>query len=290
MAVELLISEVAPEIRGANYFDTESVALGPRWNYAYQLFYVFRGEGSAVICGTPYSLEPGFLTIYGPGQVHEFRNTGRSAMAVGTINFSWRREPPRRMAMGNRSLTSMPADFKNLSDPLYRIEGLPEFPFALVLPKDRRGGIEHRLRGCGTSFRKFSDPAMTLKYKAALLEILFDMVAYFRESSGEGRHHALDALRRFVYEKYERQLSRADAARASGISESHLTTLLRKELGTNFTDFLTRVRMEAAMELLQFSDLSVKEIAARCGFADYNYFVARFRSLYGSPPGKWRLR
>lgn len=39
---------------------------------------------------------------------------------------------------------------------------------------------------------------------------------------------------------------------------------------------------------LRSSDLSVKQIAAACGFRSYPYFVSAFKALYGMPPGSWR--
>jgi len=129
---------------------------------------------------------------------------------------------------------------------------------------------------------------MALMYKAALLEIVRSLALMFRDEGGGGLSQAARKAAKFVSENYASEISRYDAAKAAGVSESHLTALLRKELKSNFTELLTKARMDAACELLQFSGMSVKEIAARCGFQDCSYFVALFKKLHGRPPGEWR--
>ncbi len=288
MADFLSWKDIAPEIRGANFIDSPDISMGPRFNYAYQLLYVFKGDGLGEICGTPYRLSPGFFCLYGPADSHMFKNVGRNPLQLGMMNFSWRNEGAEKLAMGNRAIENPDEDFHALCDPVYQIEGLPDIPFTLTFPKGERTNIERILKDAGRTFRSSDDPAPVLRCKAAFFEIIHIVVSFLRECFGG--HPALRAFRNFIAGNYASEIVRRDAALASGLSESRLTALLRSELNTNFTDYLTRVRMEAATELLQYSHLSVKEISLRCGFADYSYFVARFKSLYGFPPGEWRSR
>lgn len=262
--------------------------MGPRYNYAYQMLYVFDGDGLAEICGEPYRLRSGFFCLYGPGDSHMFKNAGQASLQLGMMNFSWRNEGSDKLATGNRAIEKFDESFYALCDPRYQVEGLPEIPFVLNFPKGARSNIERILKDAGKAFRSSGDPAVILKCKAAFFEIIHMLVAFVRESSGG--HPALRLFRAFIAGHYDSDISRRDAALASGLSESRLTALLREELSTNFTDYLTRIRMESALELLQYSRLSVKEISLRCGFQDYSYFVARFKSLYGFPPGEWRSR
>lgn len=285
---ELNWEEIAPEIRGANYLESTQIHLGPRYNYAYQLLYVFAGHGSAVINDGKFPLELGMFFLYGPGDRHEFRNSGGEPMTLGTINFSWRRESPFRLAQGNSTIAVLPSDYRRLADPSYRVAGLPPIPFVLTIPPEIRPGLEKLLRETGLGYRNSGDASRILRYKAALLEIIHILIRIGRDSAEHREHPVITAFRRYIRQHYTEDIARGDAARAVGSSESHLTALLRQELQTNFTDFLTATRMEAAMELLQFSRMSVKEIAVRIGFHDYSYFVACFRRRYGLPPGTFR--
>ncbi|MBN2640304.1 MAG: helix-turn-helix domain-containing protein [Victivallales bacterium] len=287
---ELNWSNIAPEIRGANYFESSQVHLGPRFNYAYQLLYVFQGTGIGIVNSKKFLLEPGTFCLYGPGDRHEFRCSGSEIMALGTVNFSWRLETSDRLSFGNRTLADLPPDYQNQADPLYRIAGLPDIPFVLTIPDRMRCSLEKFLRETGLGYRNSDDASRILKYKAALLEIVHILVLVCRETSGYRQHPVIIASQKYIRQHYAADISRRDVAQSIGISESYLTALLRHELQTNFTDFLTAIRMEAAIELLQFSRMSVKEIAARIGFNDYSYFVTRFRNCYGLSPGEFRRR
>jgi len=67
----------------------------------------------------------------------------------------------------------------------------------------------------------------------------------------------------------------------------HRSTLHRKvvrETGLSPQAWITRCRMEYAMELLSGSGLTVKEIADRCGIADQNYFSKLVRRFRGDSP------
>jgi transcriptional regulator GlxA family with amidase domain len=43
-----------------------------------------------------------------------------------------------------------------------------------------------------------------------------------------------------------------------------------------------------ASELLQHTELSMTEIASKCGFSDSNYFCRKFREMTGKSPRKFR--
>ena len=288
--LKLNYADIAPEIRGANYFEASDVHLGPRYNFAYQLLYVFKGNGEAVINDRREQIAPGFFTIYGPGDRHEFVNIRHQPMALGTINFSWRKESPARLSMGNSTVSTLTPEYHLLADPVYRVAGLSPFPLIMSIPFEARQLLERWLRETGYNYRNSSNQVLVLQYKAALLLIIDLIIRLQRNEDGEREHPAIEHFSRFVKSHYTGDINRATAARKCGISPSHLTALLRCRLQTNFTGYLNTARMEAALELLQFSRLSVKEIAERTGFRNYSYFVANFRKTHGCPPGVWRNR
>ena len=290
MMLELNYTDIAPEIRGANYFEASDVHIGPRYNFGYQLLYVFKGNGEALINDRREQIAPGFFTIYGPGDRHEFVNIRQQPMALGTINFSWRKESAARLAMGNSTVTELSPEYRGLSDPACHIAGLPPFLLIMSIPLEERPQLERWLRETGYNYRNSSNQALVLQYKAALLLIIDLIIRLQRNADGKREHPVIEHFSRFVKSHYSGDINRAAAARNCGISPSHLTALLRSRLQTNFTGYLNTVRMEAALELLQFSRLSVKEIAERTGFRNYSYFVAHFRKTHGFPPGVWRNR
>jgi len=80
----------------------------------------------------------------------------------------------------------------------------------------------------------------------------------------------------------------ADIARAAHLSPNHFSALFRKHMGHSFSTFVAWTRIERAQELLRDLSLSIREVAARAGFDNANYFARRFRQKTGISPRRWR--
>lgn len=285
---KLTLERVNPVVRGANYASMKPLRFGPRINYGYQLFYVFNGTGTGCINKNVFELYPGTIAVYGPGDVHEFKSLGHEAMTFGTIYFSWKKVDAKRMATANHNVTELSREYWHLADPKVSVSGFPAIPFRSALSPQERITLETLVRETGNGFRNSNSPLRQFKYKSALLRILYEIIKVKRHDSEYAEHHIIRSFRKYIDEHYRNKLNRSNVSKVIGISESYLTALLRQELNTNFTDYLTSIRMQRAMELLQYSNLSIKEISATAGFQDYNYFVARFRQLNSKPPGAFR--
>jgi two-component system response regulator YesN len=75
---------------------------------------------------------------------------------------------------------------------------------------------------------------------------------------------------------------------AHSIHSSHISRLFANHLGTNFSAYLTKLRMEEAAKLLKTTQKDIKEIYGLCGFGDYFYFCRVFRKYYACTPSVFR--
>jgi AraC family transcriptional regulator len=73
-----------------------------------------------------------------------------------------------------------------------------------------------------------------------------------------------------------------------GLSERHFCRLFHEETGGSVGRYLRDVQIRRAERLLLDTDLSLKEIAFRLGFANQANFSAAFRSRTQRPPGAFR--
>ena len=76
----------------------------------------------------------------------------------------------------------------------------------------------------------------------------------------------------------------SDAARAANCSESHLRRLFRRARGLSPLQAFERLRMERATAMLRRGDVSVKEIAAACGYRSQSCFSRAYRRFTGRAP------
>jgi len=117
-----------------------------------------------------------------------------------------------------------------------------------------------------TLVRLYSDTAQPTE--AALLEI----------------EPTLDHLR----QSFDDDLKLEDLANRAGMSVSTLLRRFRTATGSSPVEFLLKLRLERAREILSTSDRRITDIAFNCGFRDSNYFTRQFKRHTGLSPRAYR--
>ena len=92
----------------------------------------------------------------------------------------------------------------------------------------------------------------------------------------------------YIQEHDTEELSLTSLAEMYNISSSRLSTLIKKELGLSFSEYITARRMQKAEELLKDDSRSIEEIANAVGYHDYFYFTKVFKKTQGISPSKYR--
>lgn len=85
-------------------------------------------------------------------------------------------------------------------------------------------------------------------------------------------------------------LGLAFLAREVGVSPSHLSRVFHEKTGERPNEYITKVRIQNAMDGLRSTQLSVKSISAACGFSDSSYFCRVFRQIVGQTPQHFRAK
>ena len=92
----------------------------------------------------------------------------------------------------------------------------------------------------------------------------------------------------YIRDNYQRDISLDDVSREVNISPYYFSKLFKEESGENFIEYLTRIRIDRARELLAGSEHSIKEISGMVGYADPNYFSRIFKKQTGMTPREYR--
>jgi len=87
---------------------------------------------------------------------------------------------------------------------------------------------------------------------------------------------------------FDQELTVDGIAEIIDISASHLAHLFRSETGLSVRDYLTRVRVAIAQDLLAGTDEKLDAIAARVGFVDTSHLAHVFQRITGKPPSAYR--
>ena len=97
-----------------------------------------------------------------------------------------------------------------------------------------------------------------------------------------------DAMRRML-DHLDQNLGLPELAESVGLSPKRLNDVFTAALGCTPGRWRTLQRVKQAKVLLRQSELSVTDIALRCGFASSQYFATTFKRHVGSTPGRYRL-
>jgi AraC-like DNA-binding protein len=84
------------------------------------------------------------------------------------------------------------------------------------------------------------------------------------------------------------QIFAAEHAEKLGMSESKFSRFFRKATGNTFTDFVNRVRISRACQLLMDTDQQITHICYEVGFNNVANFNRRFLQIKGIKPSEFR--
>jgi YesN/AraC family two-component response regulator len=121
-----------------------------------------------------------------------------------------------------------------------------------------------------------------------ILDLLLSLAKPAAEMDFKNVHFpaALDYINR----NYDKELKLADVAKAAYLSTGYLSRIFKAETGYSFKEWLNRVRIEKAKELIRSSDLKYYEIAELVGYKDYKYFSAYFSKLCGISAKEYKMK
>lgn len=106
------------------------------------------------------------------------------------------------------------------------------------------------------------------------------------EGTGNGRLHKSV---RYLNENFSESIKIPELAKMENMCMTTFNLHFKKYVGVTPTKYIIKLRMQLAVDLLLNSDLTIQEIASRCGYNDYNFFTKIFKNELGMPPTKYRI-
>ena len=119
---------------------------------------------------------------------------------------------------------------------------------------------------------------------------LFEGTMLLRDSQTASKYsQVLEEARAFIRENYAKEeISLNTVAARVNISPSYFSSIFKQETGTTFVEYLTKVRIDKACELLRCTNSRTAEIGEQVGYSDPHYFSATFKKVMGQSPKDYR--
>ena len=114
------------------------------------------------------------------------------------------------------------------------------------------------------------------------------MLHYLQEKASIRLHRAVVRACQFVKDNYQEEITLPMIGEFVGLSESHFSRLFAKEMGENFIDYLTKIRITKAKELFVTTNLKVYEIAEKVGYTSAEHFSRIFKRYTGESPSNYK--
>jgi AraC-like DNA-binding protein len=96
--------------------------------------------------------------------------------------------------------------------------------------------------------------------------------------------------KKYIEEHQTEEISLGEVSKAVNTSSFYFCKMFRKVTGINFTDYLSRLRIERAKNLLLNPNLRISEIAFEVGFQSLTHFNRVFKRILGQSPTDYRCQ
>jgi AraC-like DNA-binding protein len=94
----------------------------------------------------------------------------------------------------------------------------------------------------------------------------------------------------YISDRLHNKILIQDIADYLSLSVPYFSRLFKMEIGLTFSDYVTVKKIEAAANMLQFSDYSAVEISNYFNFSSHSYFIKVFKRHMGLTPKEYRSR
>lgn len=232
----------------------------------YELVYVISGTVRYTCDGETYAVPPGGIILGREGSSEKYK---------------WDATKETRHAFFHFRVDQLPADWPDPSNwPRFQPE-----PDPVVVSLFRHVMVHINEHG--------DWPAVAPGERDCLLvETLIDSyleshetsVRQFERERPEPVRRALKWMRQQIDDQPNYWFTLADMARAAGCTPKYLCRVFKQSVGYSPAKTGTFMRLQLSLVLLTRSNLTIGEVAAKCGFDNPLYFSRCFRKAFGRPP------
>ena len=179
--------------------------------------------------------------------------------------------------------------FKILSDYMIKKSVVIKIVFELILK------IKEKLKDLGVTTNNLENIELEDEYnkmsnlKNDLEKFVNLAIENVKEYKGELEDSSIKRAIKFINDNYNNNISLTIVANSVYLNESYLSRELKQVLGMGFLEYIRKLRMERAIELLKRGyPLSV--IAKNVGYSDYRKFTYNFKKYTGDIPSNYKIK
>ena len=231
--------------------NTASILLNDRKMHFNDLTFVRKGELTYIINDKQFTVKAG-EAMYCPTGARRYRFKGTEKVDYFAVNFIC--APEEKL--------NLPYHIKDALTP-----EIEEYFRNIMKYTDKMGEYDKFKCNAYTSLIVYA----TLERKHEIVENIY-----------------LSNMKKYISDNWNKKITVADVTNAAGLSKSYGAAFFKENIGMPMMNYIIRVRIEKACEMLKYSDDMIYEIAENTGFNDLYHFSNAFKKNVGMSPTKYR--
>ncbi|MFD3157266.1 response regulator [Haloimpatiens sp. FM7330] len=120
-----------------------------------------------------------------------------------------------------------------------------------------------------------------------VLKVMLDVIRNIKISMIEKEENGVERAIQYIKSNYCSDITLSEISSKVYLNESYLSRKIKQRLGINFKEYLTKLRMEKAIGLLNKPNIRVSEVANQVGYMDYRRFTSNFKKYTGYSPSEF---
>ncbi|WP_276354406.1 response regulator transcription factor [Cohnella caldifontis] len=139
-----------------------------------------------------------------------------------------------------------------------------------------------RSEGISRDFRDFSG------FEDLFMRVLDHYCEKIRRYSKEFGSFRIQDIKEYIDQRYAEDINISTFTEKYFLSREYLMKLFKQEYGMGIYEYVLKVRMDKAKELLEAPHLKIQDISDLIGYKDKNYFSKAFKNAFGMSPTEYR--
>lgn len=243
------------------------------WHSFCEITYVKKGRGYYYVNGEQYTMNAGDLIIFNHVEVHGW-TVPEDSMELLVMVFA-------------RSFVEDPIHTFNHEYLQPFLQRGAKFRNKVEGKEPVTGQIGQLMEDILAEWQ-YREAGYRLMVKANVLQILTLLIRFYRREDAiaaggeEKKGTNLEEAFYFINVNYTEKITLEDAARTVYMSPNYFSACFKKAAGVSFKEYLTRLRLLKANDLISTSDMQMAEIALTCGFPNISNFYRLYKKYHGA--------
>ena len=254
----------------------QSFQIPVHWHDELEIIYVKSGFLTVNISGENYIGKPGDAFVVSPGNLHFMGSQ------TGTVDYFTFLFPLKYIAFRSDDM---------LDDKLIEPLNSGHLMISPEIKDTVKEQCEQLARVYAAEIDK-SESKITsqIRKKIILLQFIHELwkKGFIVENDTTGRNTVEKEMVSYIQQNYMGKILLREFGEQFHLSEKYISRYFKEHFHITLSQYVTYLRLEHAKQMLQETDISVREVAMQSGYQNISYFIRSFKKTYGVSPLKYR--